>query len=65
MLSGRATIGSSQSFSMIQRRTLLRRRQHAGEQRRTVVNLRDAAAERRVALHFRQHVREEQHLPVA
>ena len=37
----------------------------AGEQRRAVVDLRDAAAERRVVLHLGQHVRQEQHLPVA
>ena len=37
----------------------------ASEQRRAVVNLGDAAAERRVVLHLREHVRQEQHLPVA
>ncbi|KAF0137543.1 MAG: hypothetical protein FD152_401 [Xanthobacteraceae bacterium] len=37
----------------------------AGEQRRAVVHLGDARTERRVVLHLRQHVRKEQHLPVA
>jgi hypothetical protein len=37
----------------------------AGEQRRTVVHLGDAAAERRLAVHLRGHVGEEEHLPVA
>ena len=37
----------------------------AGEQRRAVVDLGDAAAERRVVVHLRRHVGEEEHLPVA
>ena len=37
----------------------------AGEQRPAVVDLGDAAAERRVAVHLRRHVGEEEHLAVA
>jgi hypothetical protein len=37
----------------------------AGEQRRTVVHLGDAAAERRLVIHLRRHVGEEEHLAVA
>ena len=37
----------------------------AGEQRRAVVHLGDAAAERRVVLHLAQHVRQEHELAVA
>ena len=59
-------MASSQSFSMIRRRMFaLSLPRRSGEQRTAVVDLGDPAAERRVPLHLRQLVGEEQHLAVA
>ena len=59
-------MASSQSFSMIQRRMLLSPWPASPvKSERAVVDLGDAAAERRVVLHLREHVGEEEHLAVA
>ena len=66
MLSGRATIASSQSFSMIQRRMLLSPWPASPVNRELpVVHLGDAAAECGVLLHLGELAGQEQHLAVA